>query len=91
LGDGAVDWRAISHLSVNYLSLVNSTPQEGAAALRDLLDLYAAGADASARKQIEGIRSVQVAPVVRRLPPSSTSQAKTSTLAFGRGLEIARR
>jgi type VI secretion system protein ImpG len=89
LADGAVAWRAVSHLSVNYLSLVNSTPQEGAAALRDLLDLYAAGADASARKQIEGIRSVQVAPVVRRLPPSSTSQAKTSTLAFGRGLEIA--
>jgi type VI secretion system protein ImpG len=89
LADGAVAWRAVSHLSVNYLSLVNSTPQEGAAALRDLLDLYAASADASARKQIEGIRSVQVAPVVRRLPPSSTSQAKTSTLAFGRGLEIA--
>jgi type VI secretion system protein ImpG len=88
LADGAVAWRAISHLSVNYLSLVNSTSQEGAAALRDLLDLYAAGADASARKQIDGIRSVQVAPVVRRLPPASKSQAKASTLAFGRGLEI---
>jgi len=26
---------------------------------------------------------------VRRLPPSSSAQAKASTLAFGRGLEIA--
>jgi len=68
---------------------VNSTSQDGAAALRDLLELYAATADASARKQIDGIRSVQVSPVVRRLPPPSGSQAKASTLAFGRGLEIA--
>lgn len=88
LADGAVAWRAISHLSVNYLSLMNSTSQEGAAALRDLLELYAAGADASARKQIDGIRSVQVSPVVRRLPRPSRSQAGNSTLAFGRGLEI---
>ena len=81
LADGAVSWRAISHLSLNYLSLVNSTEQEGAAALRDLLELYAPSTDASARKQIDGVRSVQVKPVVRRLP-------MTGPLAFGRGLEI---
>ena len=46
LADGAVAWRAISHLSLNYLSLVQTTPEEGAAALRDLLELYAASADA---------------------------------------------
>ena len=67
LADGAVSWRAISHLSLNYLSLVQSTAQEGAAALRDLLQLYASDADVSARRQVEGIRSVQVARVVRRL------------------------
>ena len=39
LADGAVSWRAISHLSLNYLSLVQTTPEEGAAALRDLLEL----------------------------------------------------
>ncbi|MGB7218845.1 MAG: type VI secretion system baseplate subunit TssF [Vicinamibacterales bacterium] len=89
LADGAVAWRAISHLSVNYFSLMNSSSQEGAAALRDLLELYASTADASARKQVEGIRSVQVTPIVRRLPPASKSQARASTLAFGRGLEIA--
>ena len=81
LADGAIAWRAISHLSLNYLSLVSSTSQEGAAALRDLLDLYVPSADASARKQIEGLRTIAVAPVVRRLPAPGP-------LAFGRGLEI---
>jgi type VI secretion system protein ImpG len=81
LADGSISWRAISHLSLNYLSLVNSTPQEGATTLRDLLELYAPSADASARRQIEGIRSVRVEPVVRRLP-------MPGPLAFGRGVEI---
>jgi len=92
LADGAIAWRAISHLSLNYMSLVNSSAQEGAAALRDVLELYAASGDLSARKQIEGIRSVRVGPVVRRLPARvSASHAETRTaamLAFGRGLEI---
>jgi type VI secretion system protein ImpG len=81
LADGAVSWRAISHLSLNYLSLTQSTPEGGAAALRDLLELYAASADVSARRQIEGIRSVRVGRVVRRL-------RAPGPLAFGRGVEI---
>lgn len=94
LADGAVSWRAISHLSANYLSLVNSSPDEGAAALRDVLELYAPSTDVSARKQIEGIRSVRVEPIVRRLPPARDAartmrdRHQASTLAFGRGLEI---
>jgi len=94
LADGNVSWKAISHLSLNYLSLVNSTPQEGAAALRDLLELYAGSGDVSARKQVESIRTVRVSPVVRRLPDvaretGATSRAKAAAkLAFGRGLEI---
>jgi type VI secretion system protein ImpG len=81
LADGALSWRAISHLSLNYLSLVQSAPDEGAAALRDLLELYAPGADVTARRQIEGIRGVRVGRVVRRL-------REPGPLAFGRGLEI---
>jgi type VI secretion system protein ImpG len=81
LVDGSIAWRAISHLSLNYLSLVDATPQEGAAALRDLLELYAATTDATARRQIEGVRSIQVSRVVRRLP-------SPGPLAFGRGLAI---
>ncbi len=81
LADGAVAWRAISHLSLNYLSLAQSTAEEGAAALRDLLELYSASTDVSARRQIEGIRSVKVGRIVRRL-------RAPGPLAFGRGLEI---
>jgi type VI secretion system protein ImpG len=94
LADGAVAWRAISHLSANYLSLVNASAQEGAAALRDVLELYAPAGDTSGRKQIDGVNSVRVVPVVRRLPVSAAGSEPPrmpnggSTLAFGRGLEI---
>jgi len=81
LADGAVAWRAINHLALNYLSLVNTTPEEGATALRDLLHLYAVGADAGARRQIDGIKSVKVNRVVRRL-------RAPGPLTFGRGIEI---
>jgi type VI secretion system protein ImpG len=82
LADGAVAWRAISHLSLNYLSLVNATAHEGATALRDILELYASMGDTSAKRQVEGIRSVRVNRLVRRLP------ARGGPLAYGRGLEI---
>jgi type VI secretion system protein ImpG len=81
IADQAIAWRAISHLSLNYLSLVNATGQQGAAALRDLLELYATTTDVGARRQIEGIQSVDVRRVVRRLPTRGP-------IAFGRGLEI---
>jgi type VI secretion system protein ImpG len=60
---------------------VNATGREGATALRDLLELYATSADISAKRQIEGIRAVNVGRVVRRV-------ATRGPLAFGRGLEI---
>jgi type VI secretion system protein ImpG len=94
LADGAVSWRAISHLSLNYLSLVNVSEREGAGALRDLLELYASSADVTARKQIDSIRSVRVSPVVRRIPPPARElrggggRLPTPQLAFGRGLSI---
>jgi type VI secretion system protein ImpG len=81
LVDGSIAWRAISHLSLNYLSLVNATGEQGATALRDMLDLYATTTDVSARRQIEGVRSVSVERVVRRLPTRGP-------ISLGRGLEI---
>jgi len=82
LADGAAAWRAIDHLALNYLSLVDTTPDEGAAALRDLLQLYAQASDPGTRKQVDGVRSTSVNRVVRRLPGPGP-------LTFGRGLEIA--
>jgi type VI secretion system protein ImpG len=73
-------WRIISHLSLNYLSLLE-TPGDGASALRDLLRLYADPNDAFLKKQIEGVRTAQVAPIVRRVQAPGP-------IAFARGLEV---
>jgi len=81
LADGAVAWQFVSHLSLNYLSLLNSNEREGAAALREMLELYAATGDGGLKKQIEGVRSMRVKQITRRLPMSGP-------IAFGRGLEL---
>jgi type VI secretion system protein ImpG len=81
LADGAVAWRFISHLTLNYLSLLDTDPERGAAALREMLELYAPAGDAEAKKHIEGVKSVRVRPLTRRLPAPGP-------ITFGRGLEI---
>ena len=81
LADGAISWRFISHLSLNYLSLMSEDPRQDAAALREILELYAARGDPALTRQIEGIQSVRVQPVTRRLPAPGP-------ITFGRGLEI---
>ena len=81
LWEGAIAWRFISHLSLNYLSLINNDEREGAAALREILELYATNTDAGLKKQIEGVRAIRVRPLVRRLPAAGP-------ICFGRGLEI---
>ncbi|CAB3770094.1 type VI secretion system baseplate subunit TssF [Paraburkholderia solisilvae] len=78
-GDSA--WRLISHLQLNYLSLLDDDPQQGAAALREMLTLYCDEFDASLRRQIEGIRHVAARPVTRRVPAPGP-------ITYGRGLEI---
>ena len=77
-----VAWRLISHLSLNYLTLADSDPQQGAVALRELLRLYVDPNDAAGQKQVDGLLSVKTQPVTRRLP-------LPGPIAFGRGVEIA--
>jgi len=79
--DGAAAWRFISHLSLNYLSLMNTGEREGAAALRQMLTLYATAGESGMARQIEALRGVRAAPVVRRLEGSGP-------IAFGRGIRI---
>ena len=81
LWSGPVAWQFVSHLSLNYLSLMNTDEREGAAALREMLELYAMSSDSGVKKQIEGVRKVSVKPLVRRLP-------MPGPITFGRGLEI---
>ncbi len=80
-GSGDVAWRLLSHLSLNYASLLDNPQRGGAAALREMLSLYADLAEPHIRKQIEGVRSVAARPVTR---PVVTD----GPLAFARGLEV---
>ena len=78
--EGEIAWRAVSHLSLNYLSLADS-PDHGAAALRDLLKLYGDSSDPAVRKQIDGLKSIQHRPATRRVQTAGP-------IAFARGLEV---
>jgi type VI secretion system protein ImpG len=80
---GEISWRLISHLSLNYLSLVDVADGAGAKAqaLRELLSLYADLTDPGARKQIEGIRATACTGITRPLPVAGPT-------TFGRGMEI---
>jgi type VI secretion system protein ImpG len=80
--EGETAWRLVSHLSLNYLSLMDQDQSAGAAALRDLLRLYCGSHDAAAHKQVEGVRSVQAEAIVRRLP-------LPGPITYGRGLQVA--
>jgi type VI secretion system protein ImpG len=79
--EGAIAWRLLGLLSLNYISLLDSDPENGATALREILSLFAIGADIGLKRQIEGVRSIGVKPVVRRHPVAGP-------IAFSRGLEI---
>ncbi len=81
VASGQTAWRLISHLQLNYVSLLGSDANEGAAALREMLTLYCDEFDAAAHRQIEGVKAVAAKPVTRRIPVPGP-------ISFGRGLEI---
>jgi type VI secretion system protein ImpG len=60
---GALHWRLISHLSLNYLSLVDG----GETALREILKLYDFDNSAATRQQINGIVSLQSEFITKRI------------------------
>lgn len=76
-----LSWKLINQLSLNHLSLTDTDEEQGAAALRQILRLYAQTGDAGAQRQVDGVRSVVMKPVVRRLP-------MPGPITFGRGVEL---
>ncbi|WP_292286642.1 type VI secretion system baseplate subunit TssF [Marivita sp.] len=83
MAQGEAAWRAVSHLSLNYLSIADETdaPGGGAAALRELVGLYTPVGDNALERQLEGIVAVTTRPIVRRIHDGVLSTAV-------RGLEI---
>ncbi len=74
-------WKVIDHLALNYLSLSEGNGDKVAAALREMLTLYAMHADESRQSQVNGLLTVRTKSITRRLPMAGP-------IAFGRGLEI---
>jgi type VI secretion system protein ImpG len=74
---GESSWRLVSHLSLNYLSIES----QGIELLRDFLALYANQNDSVAARQIEGLKAVNMAPIIRRMPVAGP-------ISHGRGLGI---
>lgn len=74
-------WQLVSHLSLNYLSLIENSESEGPAALRQLLSLYADTSDSSVQRQVEGLVRITSRPVARRVP-------LPGPIHFGRGLQL---
>ena len=79
--EGSVAWRLLNHLSLNYLSLVDNDPEQGAVALREMLALYCHPTDINAQRQVEGVRAINAKAITRRLQTHGP-------IAFGRGLRI---
>jgi type VI secretion system protein ImpG len=74
-------WQLIDHLSLNYLSIADASPEQAAAHIKETLQLYSKITDESRLSQINGLKAVHTKPIHRRLP-------MRGPIAFGRGLEI---
>jgi type VI secretion system protein ImpG len=70
---GELQWRLVSHLSLNYMSLV----QGGETALKEILKLYDFDNSPSTRQQIDGIVSLSSQHVTKRIGQT-----------FGRGVQV---
>jgi type VI secretion system protein ImpG len=80
--EGDASWRLISHLCLNYLSLVDTDERAGAQALREMLRLYSDLGEPQFRRQVEqGVRSVATKPITRRV-------MTPGPITFARGLEV---
>jgi type VI secretion system protein ImpG len=64
---GLVTWRLINMLSLNNLGLVERGAGKNAAALREMLLLFADFVEDATERKIRGVRSVDSRPVVRRI------------------------
>lgn len=72
-----LQWRLISHLSLNHLSIV----EDGREALQEILRLYDFSDDATVRRQIDGIVGVSSRSAMSRV-------VSETGVAFCRGIEV---
>jgi type VI secretion system protein ImpG len=81
LAEREITWRLISHLSLNYLTLTDVNAEQGASALRELLELYARLGAPGADAQVSAVQRLRVRPIDRRVP-------NRGPIVFGRGVSF---
>ncbi len=81
LAEREITWRLISQLSLNYLTMTDVNAEQGAAAIRELLALYARVGAAGADAQVVGVQKLGVRAVNRRVP-------NRGPIVFGRGVSL---
>jgi type VI secretion system protein ImpG len=81
IADREMNWRLISHLHLNYLTLTDLDESQGAEALRELLRLYEKMGDGASKMQIDSLRTVKLKPIIKRLPHKGP-------IILGRGIEV---
>ena len=64
---GTVSWRLINLLSLNHLGLIERGAGKNGQSLREVLSMFADLADGATDRKIRGVRSVDSAPVIRRV------------------------
>jgi len=80
-GRREITWRLISHLGLNYQTLTDLSPEQGALALRELLSLYTVLGDAAVARHANAVLQTKLSPITRRLPGAGP-------ITFGRGVGI---
>jgi type VI secretion system protein ImpG len=81
LAEREISWRLISHLSLNFLTLTDLDANRGAAALRELLQLYARLGAPGGDAQIGAVQNLSVRPINRRVP-------QPGPIVYGRGVAL---
>ena len=79
-GVGTITWRLINMLSLNHLGLVERGAGKNAAALREMLSLFADFVEDATERKIRGIRGVDSRPIVKRIRERSGSGAARGQL-----------
>jgi type VI secretion system protein ImpG len=78
---GVVTWRLVNMLSMNHLGLIERGSGRNAAALREVLAMFANLSDSGTERKIRGIRSVDSRSIVRRV-------RERRGIGAGRGVEV---
>ncbi len=74
-------WRLLSHLQLNYETLTDATPTEGAKVIRELLNLYAQLSRIESSQHADAVATVELKPMFARV-------RQPGPIVYGRGVDI---